>query len=273
MGFIRRLYDRLLRSTPERKAARAHLKAAKLEDQEQYLGLVNHYLDLALTFYGSTLPEPVENRLARTEQLFAGLWQHLRYAERLSDFEYMLGRAQIDNCAERGPLASSEPLVTKLRLLEPHARFAYLTHEFENWSERWVTLIMRVRPPALHRMLSEARCELCGVSWASLSREERECLEAVSVAFEQCTNLRANKALHERIKPYPRVLEIKAQWLELRPALVEVRHRYLPSQEEREQLLAAILQSCCQIPMQRPPLVDRMVNTVHFSRHAKIKVS
>jgi hypothetical protein len=132
---------------------------------------------------------------------------------------------------------------------------------------------MRIKAPALHRLLSEARCELCSISWESLAQEERDCLEAISAALDTCPTVRANKSLSKRTCAYPRVKEIKAHWLELRPELVEVRMRYVLDQQDREQLLSNILDATAEESMQRPALVDRMVNTVHFSRHSKIKVS
>ena len=197
----------------------------------------------------------------------------MSYAERLSDFEFMLASALIENAPTDGPISSPEPIVTKVRLLAPRVRFALLAYEFEKWPMRWVKLVMRMRPSELHRLLAEARCELCGVSWESLSTEERDCLECISVAMDQCPNVRTNKALCERISDSPRVLEIKAEWLELRPELVEVRMRFTPDQDAREQVLADILAAIVSVPMQRPGLMDRVVNSVHFSRHERIKVS
>ncbi|PXA03617.1 hypothetical protein DDZ13_11595 [Coraliomargarita sinensis] len=273
MGQLRRIILRLTHSSPERKACRALLAAAKKGDREQYLALASNYLDLAQAYFGNSLREAPETRLDRTGQIFTALWQHLRYAERLSDFEFMLASSLIDNSPENGPIHSENPLVTRIRLLPPRVRFAFIAYEFERWSPRWVALVMRCKPRALHRLLSEARCELCGVSWDSLCREERDCLQAVSLSFEQCPNLRANKALSKRVARYPRISEIKAQWLELAPELVEARHRFLPHREEREATLNGILTGISQKPMRRPALVDRVLNTVHFTRHARIKVS
>lgn len=273
MAAIRRYFFRLFSSTPERKARRAQLKAAKGEDHEQYLALVANYADLAQVYFGSSVSEPVEIRMARVEQVFLGLWQHLRYAERLSDFEYMLASALIENTPNEGDIRSTEALVTKLRLLDPNTRFAYIAYAFENWPLRWVALVMRQRLPAIHNIISEARCELCGIGWQSLSEEERDCLVAISVTLDKSPDFKANKALSQRISLYPRVIEIKALWLELRPELVEVRHRYIPQQAEREQFLKNIYGAILDAPMERPPIMDRMVNTVHFSRHRKIDVS
>jgi len=164
-------------------------------------------------------------------------------------------------------------LVTRIRLLKPQVRFAFIAYEFAKWPPRWVALVMRGNPRALHRLLSEARCELCGVSWDSLSRAERDCLESVSFCFEKCPNLRVNKALAKRVSQHPRTSEIKAQWLELGPELVEARHRFLPDREAREASLNTILTDISRKPMQHPALVDRVLNTVHFSRHGRIKVS
>lgn len=273
MGQLRQYILRLTHSSPERKACRALLMAAKKGDHEQYLALAANYLGLAQAYFGNSLHEARETRHDRSGQIFTALWQHLPYAERLSDFEYMLASSLIESAPTDGPIHSVDPLVTRIRLLAPRVRFAFLAYEFELWPPRWVALVMRCKPRALHQMLSEARCELCGVSWDSLSREERDCLEAVSLSFDKCPNVRLNKALSDRITCYPRVSEIKAQWLELRPNLVEIRHRYMPNREEREAILNNILADISQRPMHRPALVDRVLNTVHFSRHARIKVS
>lgn len=273
MSSLRSYLFRLTHATPERKASRAQLKLAKTGDTEAYLALAANYLDLSLVYFGGCLREPAQTRFARVEQVFTGLWQHLPYAERLSDFEYMLADALLENAPNNGTITSPQALVTKLRLLAPKNRFAFIAYEFENWPLRWVALLMRIRPRALHSLLSQARCELCGISWQSLATEERECLEAISISMDESPNLRANKELCRRIATFPRVSEIKAQWLELRPELVEVRHRYLPEPTDREQLLGSLLKAIQTAPMTQPPLMDRVVNTLHFARHAKIKVS
>jgi hypothetical protein len=274
MELLRRFFFRLYNSTQSRKASRALLKAAKAGDQEQYLALVANYINLAQAYLGSSFAEAQESRLQRSEAVFINLWKRLRYAERLSDFEFMLAQALLD-CAETDNTSvfSQEPLVTKLRLLEPTTRLAILAYEFEKWPLRWVALVLRMRPGALHRMLSEARCELCGISWESLAKEERQFLVAISEAMDKCPNVRANMAMAEKICDYPKVTEIKAMWLELRPQLVEVRHRYIPEQDEREQLLGQIFERTRETEMQRPAMMDRVVNSVHFSRHGISKVS
>ena len=86
-------------------------------------------------------------------------------------------------------------------------------------------------------------------------------------------NLRSNKKLSRRISSFPRVHKIKALWLELRPELVEVRHLYLPSRRERELLLSNILKGLQSKPMNRIPIIDRVFNSLQFTRHEKIKVS
>ena len=213
MPSLRDYLFRLTHVTPERKASRSHLRLAKNGDSEAYLSLTANYLDLSLVYFGGCLHEDYELRISRVEQIFKALWQHLPYAERVSDFEYMLACALIESAPERGTILSPEALVTKLRLLAPKNRFAFIAYEFENWPLRWVALLMRLRPRALHRLLSEARCELCGVSWESLAEPERECLEAISASMDKSPDLRVNKALSNQIANFPRVGEIKALWL------------------------------------------------------------
>lgn len=273
MGASQDFILRLTHATPERRASRIHLKQAKKGDPGAFLSLAANYLDLAIIYFGGCLREATEVRYDRVEQVFKGLWQHLPYAERVSDFEFMLANALTENTPAHGSILSPEPLITKLRLLAPNTRFAFIAHELEKWPFRWVSLVMRLRPGELHRLLSEARCELCGVSWQSLEEEERTCLIAISIALDASPNLRASRALCARVATYPRVSDIKALWLELRPELVEVRHRYLPDSTERDSLLANILRTAESAAMNQPRLVDRVVNTVQFKRHATIKVS
>ena len=273
MRLIRSYIFRLTHTTPERKASRAHLKKAKTGDAEAYLSLISKHLDLSLIYFGNSLEETSEARLQRVEQIFIALRQNLAYAKRLSDFEYMLASALSDNTPEYGNITSTNPLVTKLRLLTPKNRFAFLAYEFENWPLRWVALLMRIRPRFLHHLLSEARCELCGVSWESLNKEERDCLTKISSSMDNSPNLRSNKKLFRRVSNYPRVNKVKANWLELRPELVEVRHIYLPSRKEKELLLSNILKGVQSMPMNKIPIVDRVVNSLQFARHEKVKVS
>ena len=200
---LRRFFLRASHTSPERKASRALLCAAKKGDFEQYLALASHYIGLVQAYYGNTLHEPSETRLARTGQLFIALWHNLRYTKRLSDFEYMLADALIDSELDNGPIVSPEPLVTRIRMLSPRVRFAFLANELEKWPVRWVALVLRIRPQRLHQLLAEARCELCGFSWDSLVEDERSCLQAISISLEHCPKLKHNKALCERINAYP----------------------------------------------------------------------
>ena len=273
MDYIRRPFDRLKRSDHARSVARSNLRAAKNADREQYLALAANYIDLSQTFLGCSFDEPAAERTTRMTRLFQGLWQNLPYAERLSDFEFMLAQALIESSPEKGSLASPEPLIVKLRQLAPSTRFALLAYTCGNWPLRWVALAMRIKGPALHQLLSEARCTLCDISWESLALEEQNCLESISVALDQAPNVRANLALSKRTQAYPRIMTIKAQWLELRTELVELRLRQTSEQERYEHLLTNILSTTADKAMQRPALVDRMLNTLHFSRHDKIKVS
>lgn len=269
---LRRFYLRLTHASPERRASRALLRAAKKGNPEQFLALASHYIGLVQAYYGNSLHEPSETRMARTCQVFISLWQHIKYAERLSDFEYMLASALIESGLEDGPIVSQDQLVTRIRMLSPEVRFAFLANELDQWPVRWVALVLRIRSQQLHQLLAEARCELCGYSWDSLAEGERQCLQSISTSLDNCPNLKLNKALAARINEYPRVAEIKAHWLELRPELVEVRHRYLPEPEQNEAILRQILQGISEASMLRPRLVDRLVNSVHFTKRSRIKV-
>jgi len=274
MQSLRRFIFRLYNSTQSRKASRSLLKAAKSGDRDQYLALVSNYINLSQVYLGSSFAESPEERLERTERLFINLWSRLPFAERLSDYEYMLAQALLNYAeSDSGSVFSPEPLVTKLRLLEPTTRLAVLAYELENWPLRWIALTLRVRPQALHQLLSQARCELCGIGWESLAQEERNCLVAISEAMDCSPNVRVNKALSTRIADFPKVAEIKALWLELRPQLVEVRHRYISEDDSRDELLGQIFERTRHAAMQRPAMMDRVVNSVHFSRHGASKVS
>jgi hypothetical protein len=259
--------------SPSRKAQRAHLQAARLGDREQYLALAANYLDLTAEFLGGTLSEDENGRLERVEQIFAGLWRRLRFAERLSDFEYMLARALLGMDAPGTRIRSANPLVTKLRVFEPRRRFAFIAYECEHWPIRWVALALRIKETALHALLSAARCELCGVSWESLTPAEQDCLLALSRALDGRPDVRTSRALSKRLARCPRAAGVRAEWLELRSEVVEVRHRYRPDEAHRAGVLGSLLEKIENEPMQRPMVMHRLFNTLRFSRHPEIKVS
>lgn len=273
MRFISSLVQRLGQSTPARSACRAQLRAARQEDRDQYLALAAYYLDLAQIVFGTTASEPPESREQRSASVFAEMWRALHQTERLSDFEYLLARVIRGHIPERAPLASPYPLVVKLRLLDPDTRFAFIAYELEKWPLRWVALVLRKRPLALHRLFAEVRCELCGIGWDSLGEAERDCLEAISVSLDRNPDLRANRILSSRLAQHPRAATVRAKWLELRPELVEVRHRYLPDQEARERILGTLYTAIRETPITRPKLREKMANTLHLSRRDRAKVS
>ena len=72
---------------------------------------------------------------------------------------------------------------------------------------------------------------------------------------------------------YPRIYSIRGHWLELKSDLVEVKMRYKPDIVNREDILKNLLELTNQTSVIRPAIVDRMVNTIHFSRQRKIKIS
>lgn len=260
-------------SNPERSAQRAHLKAAKGNAPENYLALAANYSQLVNLYFGVSSAEPDETREECSRQLFAELWQQLDYAERLSDFEYMLTCALLHSSPELPQIHSQDPLRLNIQQLPPVARFALLAYELENWKFERLAMILRIRPTALHRLLSQTRCALCGIEWSALAKEEQICLENISRALDSRPNLRANRALSEQVSLFPRVSELRAEWLALRPELVEIRCRYDFSPSERETLLKNIYNTIELLPLKRAPLMDRVINTVHFSRHRQIKVS
>ena len=264
---------RFRHSSRARAVGRRQLKAAKNGDTEQFLCLAAAYLDLTNCYFGSTYSEKESDRNARTEKVFVALWQQLGYTERLSDFEFILASLLFENTSSNASITSNSAIVIKMRLLEPKVRFALIAYELENWPLRCVSLVMRLKPKALHAILAEARCELCGISWESLALDERKCLQAISMSQDKNPNIQTNRQLKKRTTKYPRISNARAQWLEMKPELVEVKMRYKSNLINRELILKNLLESTNQTSIIRPAIVDRMVNTMHFSRHSKIKIS
>lgn len=274
---IRRSWGRVLQTRRERAAGRAYLKEACLHhSREAFLALAARYINLVYLdslAVSAVADTPPRERIIR---IFSRLWQHLRYAGRLSDFERMLARTLTGNAPSgKTAAASLESNAPLLRLggLAPLHRFVYITYELEKWPLGWVALAVRLRPSRLHRPLAAARCELCDISWESLEPTERDCLEVLSASFDNHPDLRGMRALSHRFREVPKVAGIKAQWLELRSEMVEQRLLALPEDGERERILHEILEAISQESMYRPALFDRLVNSVRFSRPPRIQVS
>ena len=261
------------RSDPVRSAARLLLKSAKRGDREQYLSLAANYIDFTQYFLSCISGKCKEKRITLVALLFNELWKNLPYVKRLSDFEFMLATALIEGTRDQILTTSSCTIINRIRSLSPQRQFIYLAHTLGNWPLRWIALATRSRPSRMHRILSEIRCELCATSWEALKKEEKKCLEAISVELNNYPNVQINKSLCKRTLAHPRVMEIKANWLELRAELVEIRIRNALDPRERESLLSGILDAITDGSMKQPALIDRMLNVVQFSRHAKIKVS
>ena len=68
---------------------------------------------------------------------------------------------------------------------------------------------MRIKPRCLHHLLSEARCELCGVSWESLDKEERDCLTKISSSMDNSPNIRSNKKLAGKYLTSQELIKLK----------------------------------------------------------------
>ena len=270
---IRSYLWRFRHSSRARAVGRRQLKAAKNGDTEQFLCLAAAYLDLTNCYFGSTYSETESDRNARTEKVFVALWQQLGYTERLSDFEFILASLLFENTSSYASITSNSAIVIKMRLLEPKVRFALIAYELENWPLRYLSLVMRLKHKALHALLAEARCELCGISWESLALDERKCLQAISMSQDKNPNIQTNRQLKNRTAIYPRISNVRAQWLEMKPELVEVKMRYKSNLINRELILKNLLESTNQTSIIRPAIVDRMVNTMHFSRYSKIKIS
>ena len=86
MNSLRRFFFHVTHANPERKANRSLLKRARSGHVESYLVLVANYIDFPWSILGASTHEDFHLRHARVEKVFIALWQHLPFAERLSDF-------------------------------------------------------------------------------------------------------------------------------------------------------------------------------------------
>ena len=273
MEAIKSILSRSGRLAPSRNTRRAELRAARNRDSEQYLAICSSYLDLVSTYYGCSYSETGEARRKRVTELFIRIWQQLKYTERLSDFEYLLTKLLTEDATPQEPTSSSDPIKELLRKLPPHARFALIAYEMEHWPVRWLALALRKNSKRIHTLLSETRCKLCRINWESLNGEARQCLLAISRMFDHQPNIRRSKAISKQSHSCPEVTQIKAEWLELRAKIVEIHLRYRISEKEREYILRSLLESVPEAFMQKPGMVDRLINSVHFIKHKSIQAS
>ena len=91
--------------------------------------------------------------------------------------------------------------------------------------------------------------------------------------FDHQPNIRRSKAISKQSHSCPEVTQIKAEWLELRAKIVEIHLRYRISEKEREYILRSLLESVPEAFMQKPGMVDRLINSVHFIKHKSIQAS
>jgi len=262
------------RVDPARSTQRARLRAARHKDRDHFLALAAEYLDFAAEYLAATIDEDDDARENRLIRLFLRLWECLPFTGRLSDFEHLFASALIRGIPDGGDAApSGEPWLAKLRELDPRLRFVLVAHELERWDPRATALALRVKRSGLHRWLARARCELCGADWDSLDDRERACLDAVSRSLDASPKLAANRHLCQRVRRMPRVGRIKAEWLEARSALVELRPRLRLDDAGRERALGRLRDHVHPEAMRRPQVRQRLLNSLRFSRHPEINLS
>lgn len=235
---------------------RALLKRASRGETDAYLGLADVYFNLVTEYlYLCNLDEG--ETIQKAELLLREGWMRLPYLKRLSDWERFLARSLMAVEPKR-PVPVEDNSRKRLVELDPHAKFALVAFELENWGYKWLTRALRLEPRELARLLFRTRCQLIGRKPDQSGRKLRLFLEQVSVDLDGQLPPRQRRNFLRKLCSCDEAKAFKSQWLDYRCQLIEVRQQVRLQPETRDSVLVRIAASLSLEEMLRPPLLRRI---------------
>ncbi len=252
-----------LRDIP-RVQLRYWLKVGSRGDKKAYLSLIRCYINLVLEYLYFSGFEVEEERREVARKIFHGAWSRLQYANRVSDFEYLLFRILILHSA---PIESiRDSLARQIANLPPYQRFALVAREMEDWHPYWIGLAGRVKPKTISQWLKDSRCLLAHLESQDLCSRNRRVLKGVSRSFDRDLSDSKKLKLARHLEEYPRVKAFKSEWLELRCALIELRQDLRLPDEDQETFILELGMRLTADSFIQPLLIHRIFNFLRFNR-------
>ena len=207
----------------------------------------------------------VDARLEEIRSTLLRCWQYAPYIRRVSDFERFL-QIQLERSAHVPSLDLPESSYRTINDLNHTQRFLLVARNYQNWSYRALHLATRIKKSEITHALTKMKCVLTGFDPEELTDSEWELLLQVNDLIEGELKTREIRAIEKAIAKRPLILKFKADWLQFRCGLAEIKEQMLIRPERIEQFKESLTQDLDSIPVKQPKLRDALINQISFTR-------
>ncbi len=250
MGF----FDKLLSAcgqTDCMRATRILLKKATRGETGCFAELADGYFHL-LTEYLYLCNFDQREAEQRTCEILREGWLRLPFMKSLGDWETFLARSLM--AVEPDPERSTEGRrPSALIALDPRAKFALVAFDLENWPYKSLSLALGMKERELSRLIFQGRCRLIEMDVAAQTRKVRHFLEQVSADLDGQSTPRQRQAVHRKMCHSAEAKTFKAQWLDYRCHLIEMRQQVRLQPEKQQAILEQLCTRLSSEEMLRPP--------------------
>ncbi|MDA9764539.1 hypothetical protein N9C83_04170 [Opitutales bacterium] len=237
-----------------RKAARGNTQAFEVVS-DQYLNLITEFL--VISGYHE------EDRIqGYCREVLHNIWLRSAYIRRVSDFE-----RQLFIFLKQIPInvAPFQDLLTqRLVMLNSMQRFLLVGRDLESWSTKNLSLATRVPKYELRKPLYDAWKTLVGFRLSDLDFNTNECMEKVVENMEGALDHTQQRRLCKKVKENAMASEFKADCLNLRCELVELRQNARWDRDTRVHFFEDLREDIATIVQLKPELGERLKNQVSF---------
>lgn len=207
----------------------------------------------------------VDARLEEIRLTLLRCWQYAPYIRRVSDFERFL-QIQLERSTHVPSLDLPEKSYHAINDLDHTQRFLLVARNYQGWSYRALHLATRIKRSEITHALTKLKCVLTGFDYEKLSDSKCELLLQVNDLIEGELKTHEIRAIEKAIVKHPRILKFKADWLQFRCGLAEIKGQMLIGPERIDKFKESLTEDLDSIPVKQPKLRDALINQISFTR-------
>ena len=223
------------------------------------------YIEFLSEYYYLLGFTTVDARLEEIRLTLLRCWQFAPYIRRVSDFERFL-QIQLERSTHIPSLNLPEKSYHTINELDHAQRFLLVARNYQGWSYRALHLATRIKRNEITHALTKLKCVLTGFDPEKLSVSEWELLLQVNDLIEGELRTREIRAIEKAIAKRPLILKFKADWLQFRCGLAEIKEQMLIGPEQIDEFKESLTENLDSIPVKQPKLRDALINQISFTR-------
>jgi hypothetical protein len=241
---------------------RKQLHRAAGGNRQAFQAVANQYMDFVTEFLIVTGYHEEDRIRSYTRNIFHNLWLRVAYTRRVSDFERQLFIFLKQIPVNVAPF--QDLLTQKLVMLNSLQRFLVVGRDMESWTSKNLSLAARVPKQELTKPLFEAWKILIGFKAKNLDFNTNECMEKVVESMEGEFDPLQQQRLCKKVKENAIASAFKADCLNIRCELVELRQNARWTEEERHTFFEELLEDIALINPAKPDLSERIKNQLSY---------